>query len=450
MKLMALDTSKTNTNSGLARTIPLDFTVDNGVSTATLSFATVDDSADADRAGSIKVTLNADPAPTDTYTVSTAQDAATASIPVIRPGRTPTVSITGGGAINEGQTAVYTVSTDELDTSRTTPLVVNLTTSGSGASFISGTPESTVTILGGATSQTYELSTINDNVAGGNSGYIIVTLGTGSGYDLGDSETTSARIGVRDNAGERRNFAEAYITDAVATAEGDAMIFTVNLTRPPSLDTYVYFNIHSDSTAVLGKDYMQPVAEEDHSIVLGDSIRFRRGARFPRPRPGETRKQIRIPIIHDNFDELDETIVIELTRGTNNYNPGVFDSRATGTITDHASDIAMVSVEDAAGLEGDSGNSNIPVTVRLNIPSSQTIMVDWATSVSPSGSNLAAANDFVVEDKNSNNYSPAEIAAGQLTGTFNVQVVGDTDPAGPEPDETFTVTISDATSGAVN
>ena len=446
------DSTKTNTNSGLARTIPLDFTVDNGVSTATLSFATVDDSADADRAGSIMVTLNADPAPTDTYTVSTAQDAATASIPVIRPGRTPTVSITGGEAINEGQTAVFTVSTDELDTSRSSELVVNLTVSGSGSSFITGTPESTVTISGGSTSQTYELSTTNDNVAGGNSGYIIVTLGTGSGYNLGDSETSSARIGVRDNAGDRRNFAEAYIADASATVEGNDMVFTVNLTRPPSLDTYVYFNIHSDSTAEMGEDYTQPyfIDSNGDDVLLEDSIRFRRGARFPRPRPGETSKQIRIPIIHDNYDELDETIVIELIRATNNYNPGVFDSRATGTITDHASDIAMVSVEDAAGLEGDSGNSNIPVTVRLNIPSSQTIMVDWATSVSPSGTNLATAvDDFVVEDKNSNNYSPAEIAAGQLTGTFNVQVVGDTDPAGTEPDETFTVTISDATSGAV-
>ena len=194
----------------------------------------------------------------------------------------------------------------------------------------------------------------------------------------------------------------------------------------------------SDSTADAGDDFTQPVA---------DNIRFRRGARFPRPRPGETSKQIRIPIIHDNIDELDETIVIELTRGTNNYRIDPFGNQATGTITDHASDIAMVSVEDAAGLEGDTGNSNIPVTVRLNIPSSRDIMVDWATSVSPSGTNLATAvDDFVVETSS----TPAEIAAGQLTGTFNVQVVGDTDPAGAESDETFTVTISDANQWSSN
>ena len=36
-----------------------------------------------------------------------------------------------------------------------------------------------------------------------------------------------------------------------------------------------------------------------------------------------------------------------------------------GTITDHADDVAMVSVEDAAGLEGGAGdNIQIPVTAQ--------------------------------------------------------------------------------------
>ena len=59
---------------------------------------------------------------------------------------------------------------------------------------------------------------------------------------------------------------------------------------------------------------------------------------FPRPRgtPAEITKQIRIPLIHDNYDEVDEIIVIELTSATNNYRIDNFGSRATGTITDHA------------------------------------------------------------------------------------------------------------------
>ena len=49
-----------NTNSGLDRTITLTFAEDSGAYTATLSFATVDDTADTDDMGTITVTLQAD------------------------------------------------------------------------------------------------------------------------------------------------------------------------------------------------------------------------------------------------------------------------------------------------------------------------------------------------------------------------------------------------------
>ena len=427
------DTTKPNTNSGLQRTEIIEFRENNGAYSATLSFATVDDSADADGSGSIMVTLNADPAVDDTYTVSQAQDAATATISVIRPGRLPTVSITGGDAVNEGQDAVFTVSTNELDNSRTQPLVVNLVASESGTNFISGRPAPTVSIPGGSTSALYNVSTLNDNVAGGNSGYITVTLGNSMEYILGDSNTTIASVGVRDNAGTRGP--EAFILDPVATVEGSEMVFTVNLSRRPALNTNVYYAIHSSSTATVGADYTKPTL---------DYVTFRRPSRFPPPRgtPAEITKQIRIPLIHDNYDEVNETIVIELTSATNNYRIDTFGSRATGTITDHANDVVMVSVEDAAGLEGHSGNNDIPVTLSLNIPSTRDIAVNWATSVATGGSNDATADDFVVATST----TPAVISAGQLAGTFNVQSQGDT--TANEGDETFTVTISNPTNEA--
>ena len=122
----------------------------------------------------------------------------------------PTVSVSGTGAINEGENAVFTVSTDEADTSRTEILVINLTAASdkSGTNFISGTPPPTVSIPGGATSAPYEVSTTNDNVAGNNPGLITVTLQTGDNYNLADSGT-SASVGVRDNAGTRGS--EVYI-----------------------------------------------------------------------------------------------------------------------------------------------------------------------------------------------------------------------------------------------
>ena len=296
-----------------------------------------------------------------------------------------TVSIAGAGAVNEGEDAVFTVSTDESDNSRTTPLVINLTTSSTGTNFISGTPRPSVTIPAGSTFRTYRVATTNDNVAGDIPGLVTVTINNGVGYRFG-GPSARASVGVRDNAGVRGP--EAYISDAAATAEGTEMVFTVRLSRRPSLNTNVYYTIHSDSTAVAGEDFTQPAL---------NYVTFQRGSRFPVRRPGEITKQIRIPLIHDNYDESDETIVIELTRANNNYNIDTFGNRAIGTITDHANDVVIVSVEDAAGLEGQRGNNNIPVTLRLNIPSSRDIEVDWVTSIATGGTNNAAADDFVVE-----------------------------------------------------
>ena len=342
-----------------------------------------------------------------------------------------TVSIVGGAAVNEGQVAEFTVSTDEVGPARLVPLTVNLTASEDGTNFIAGTHSPTVSIPVGATSAIYRVPTLNDNVAGSNSGFITVTIDTSATYGLGITGT-SARVGVRDNAGIRGP--EAYISDAVATAEGTEMVFTVNLARRPSLNTNVYYTIHSASTAEVGVDYTSPAL---------NYVTFRRGSRFPVRRPGEITKQIRIPIIHDRVDESVETIVIELTSASANYAVDRFENRATGTITDHANDIVMISVEDSVGLEGEPGeNKDIPVTLRLDIPSSRDIAVDWETSLAIGGANDATADDFFV--KTSDN--PAVIPAGQLTSTFNVQSIGDN--RDNEGDETFTVTISNPTNDA--
>ena len=340
------------------------------------------------------------------------------------------IGITGGSVINEGEAAVFTVTTEETDNTRPYPIVVNLSITESDTFFVTGTHTPTLTIPAGITSVTYEVPTTNDNFAGENSGYITATLGAGDGYQF-DAMNAVATVGVRDNAGIR-GF-EASITDAVPVMEGGEMVFTVSLSKRPSISTRVNYAVHSTSTAVSGEDFTESVF---------NYVTFRRSARPPFIRSDETEQQIRIPLIHDNYDEADETIVIELISATNNYSIDTFGSQATGTINDHTSDIAMVSIEDSIGLEGHSGNNDIPVALSLNIPSTRDIEVDWATSVATGGTNDATADDFVV----ATSATPAVISAGQLTGTFNVQSKGDT--TANEGDETFTVTISNPTNDA--
>ena len=373
------DTTKENTNSGIARTATLTY---NNETTRTITIATVDDPADND-GGIITVTLNDDPAAVlDDYTVSSAQGANVGMVNVAKP--LPEVSITGGDIINEGQNAIFTVSTDESDTTRTDPIVVNVSASESGTNFLAGTHEPTVTILGGSTTATYEVPTTNDGLVGGKSGYVTALVGTGTGYELADTGI-SASVGVRDNAGTRQPV--AYISDATTTGEGNEMIFTIELTKFPARNsrTRVEYSVHTSSTAEVDKDF---TLASSYVELRGS---YRQG---PFQRPGQRTAQIRVPIIHDSVDELDETIVIELTSANNGFNVDSFESQASGTITDHANDVVMVSVENSAGLEGDSGTNNIPVTLTLNIPSSRDIEVDWVTSESASGTNKASDSRF--------------------------------------------------------
>ena len=214
----------------------------------------------------------------------------------------------------------------------------------------------------------------------------------------------------------------------------------IELTRFPARNsrTRVEYSVHSSSTAEVDEDFTLASSYVD--------IRGRSGF-GPFARPAQRSAQIRIPIIHDSVDELDETIVIALTSANNGFNVDSFESQASGTITDHANDVVMVSVENSAGLEGDSGTNNIPVTLTLNIPSSRDIEVDWVTSESASGTNKATIADFVVESSNDAGNNPGVITAGNLSGTFNVKSRGENTSI--EEDEIFTVTISKATNDAL-
>ena len=63
-------------------------------------------------------------------------------------GNFPAVSITGNGIVSEGNDAIFTVSTDESDTSRRMPLMVSVLVSEGNTSFIAGTHMTTVAIPG--------------------------------------------------------------------------------------------------------------------------------------------------------------------------------------------------------------------------------------------------------------------------------------------------------------
>src|SRR5262249_4338322 len=122
----------------------------------------------------------------------------------------------------------------------------------------------------------------------------------------------------------------------------------------------------------------------------------------------------------------DEQFTVELTKP---FHATLASTTATATILDNESP-PVVSIADPSVLEGDTGSVNAHFVVSLTVPSTRTVTVDYTTT---DGS--ATAPDDYTAGSGTVTFAPGETEAG-----VDVPVVGDTLA---EPDETFSVTLSD-------
>ena len=96
----------------------------------------------------------------------------------------------------------------------------------------------------------------------------------------------------------------------------------------------------------------------------------------------------------------------------------------------------MISIGNESQSEGDTGNRTYTFELTLANPSSQTVTVDWATQ---DGTALAPA-DYVAAS------GTVTFGPGVTTQTVVVQVKGD---VVFEPDETFSIVLSDPTNATI-
>ena len=134
----------------------------------------------------------------------------------------------------------------------------------------------------------------------------------------------------------------------------------------------------------------------------------------------------------DDVVEPDETFTVALRSPAN---ATIADGKATGTIRDDDEVKPTVSIEDVAVEEG-AGSAVFEVT--LSAPSARDVTLGYATS----NGTARAGQDYtgVVS-------GTLTIAAGSTSGTISVRVLDD---EYPEPDETFTVTLSNAENATIN
>ncbi|MEM9653319.1 MAG: Calx-beta domain-containing protein [Actinomycetota bacterium] len=165
-------------------------------------------------------------------------------------------------------------------------------------------------------------------------------------------------------------------------------------------------------------------ADSDYTAVSGQVVTFA---------PGQTAKQVSIPVIGDEQFEDDEDFTVNLTNPSAGLTIG--DGSATATITND--EVITVSVGDATIAEGDSGTAIVSVDVTLSDPADQqmTVLVDTADI------SATAGTDYVDPGQQTVTFN-----IGESTQSVDITVNGDT---AIEPDESFSVTASSPTGGLV-
>src|SRR5439155_988190 len=149
--------------------------------------------------------------------------------------------------------------------------------------------------------------------------------------------------------------------------------------------------------------------------------------------PGETTKRIPVAVNGDLTFEVNETFFVNLSAPSH---ATIGNGKGTGTITNDDG-VPSISISDVTVTEGNSGTTPAVFTVSLSNPSSQTIMVAFATAdgTSHSGSDYVASNGTVV------------FAPGRTTKSITVQVNGDTTN---EPDEIFAVNLTNPVNATIS
>jgi uncharacterized protein (TIGR02145 family) len=151
---------------------------------------------------------------------------------------------------------------------------------------------------------------------------------------------------------------------------------------------------------------------------------------------GDTTQVITINVNGDTDLEPDETFIITLSNATNNA--VITTDKALGTILNDDINLTILATT-TEELEGNSGNNTFSFVVNRGGKTNSSNDVDYA--VTGKGNNPADADDFGGTFPRGS----VSFSSGDTTQIINIKINGDTSL---EPDETFVVTLSNATNDA--
>jgi len=326
---------------------------------------------------------------------------------------TPTLSI-NDVSVNETNTGTVEMTfTVTLSAAQSQDVTVNFATSN-GTAIAPGdyaTQTGTLTFTAGQTQRTITIIIASD-VRDEDDETLTVTLSSPStGITLADA-TGTGTINDDDAAP-----LVAIADPPAAATEGNSgtvdLVFTVTLSAASDRTITVPFSL-AGVNATLGSDFQDQTG----------TLTFE---------PGVTSMNITVKVIGDTIDEPTETFTVSLGAPTN---ASLTDGVATGTINDDdpAASGPTLSIGDKSIVEGNTGTQNLVFTVTLSQASTQPVTVNFATA----NGAATAGTDYTTTN------GTLTFAAGETTKTISVPIAGDT---AVEPHETFTVTLSNPSTG---
>ena len=211
-----------------------------------------------------------------------------------------------------------------------------------------------------------------------------------------------------------------HLTPDAITENGGLSTVTARQSRRSGADTTITVSAAPVAPAVAG-DYTLSESKE-LIIPAGDT------------ESAEIEVAVTIAAVDNDVYEGDKQVTVS---GTAENALGILGNPqdVTLTITDDENPPPELSISDASVTEGDSGSATLDFTVTLDRTATETVTVDWETSdgTATAGTDYTAGNGTLT------------FSIGDSSKTVSVTVAGDNVD---EPNETFTVTLSNASSGA--
>jgi hypothetical protein len=190
-------------------------------------------------------------------------------------------------------------------------------------------------------------------------------------------------------------------------------------------------SVSATFTLTLSAAYGQPVtvhyATADGSATAGSDYTAASGdVTFA---AGQTTQPLTVAVLGDRLPESTETFTVKLTGGS----AFVGDGQGVGTILDNE---PRVSVNDVTVTEGNTGSVSATFKVSLSVAYDQPVTVHFDTA----NGSATAGSDYTVGS------GDVTVAAGTMSQTFTVAVLGD---RVPESTENFFVNLSGASSNSL-